>query len=132
MDTRAAAARWAATWRRAWEALDADAIVALYAAEARLTSQPFRVVEEGGDGVRGYVTAALADESEVRAWFGEPIVDGERASVEWWAALREDGEQVTLAGTSTLRFDGDGLVVEQRDSWNLAPKLIEPPEGWGR
>lgn len=131
MDARAAAARWAATWQRAWVAGEADAIVALYADDARFTSQPFRPVEVGRDGLRGYIEAAFRDESDVRAWFGVPIVDGARASVKWWAALREDGEEVTLAGTSTLAFDGDGLVVEQRDSWNLAPGRSDPPEGWG-
>jgi hypothetical protein len=59
------------------------------------------------------------------------VVDGDRASIEWWAALTEDGEEVTLAGTSTLRFDDAGLVIEQRDTWNLAPTLLEPPAGWG-
>ena len=100
MDTRAAAARWADTWRRAWEALDVDPIAALYADDARLTTQPFRDVDLGRTGVTEYVTGAFAEEREVRAWFGEPVVDGDRASVEWWAALLEDGAEVTLAGTS--------------------------------
>lgn len=132
MDTRAAATRWATTWQRAWEALDPEPIVALYGEAARLTSQPFRDVEAGREGVRGYVSGAFADETAVRAWFGEPVVDGDRAAIEWWAALLEDGEEVTLAGTSTLRFDGDGRVMEQRDTWNLAPGRREPPAGWGR
>lgn len=132
MEASAAAARWATTWQRAWEALDVEAVADLYAPSVRFTSQPFRGVEAGRDGVRSYVAAAFAEESDVRAWFGEPVVEGERAAVEWWAALREAGEEVTLAGTSNLRFDGDGLVVEQRDTWNLAAGRLEPPPGWGR
>ncbi len=132
METRDAATRWAATWQRAWEALDVEAIVALYADEARFTSQPFRPVDEGRAGVRDYVGGAFAEEAEVRAWFGAPVVDGDRAAVEWWAALLEDGEAVTLAGTSMLRFDAAGLVVEQRDTWNMAPGRVDPPAGWGR
>lgn len=132
MDTRDAATRWATTWQRAWEALDPEPVVALYADAARLTSQRFRDSEAGPEGVRDYVSGAFAEEAEVRAWFGEPIVDGDRAAVEWWAALLEAGEAVTLAGTSVLRFDVDGRVVEQRDTWNLAPGRRDPPDGWGR
>ena len=131
-DTRAAAARWASTWQRCWEALDADHIVALYADDATYSSQPFREVYRGRAGVREYVAGAFADESDVRAWFGEPVVDGDRAAVGWWAALREAGQQVTLAGTSTLRFDANGLVSDQWDAWNMTVGRTEPPGGWGR
>ena len=132
METRAAAARWADTWRRAWEALEVGPISALYADDARLTTQPFREVDLGRSGVTEYVAGAFAEEREVRAWFGSPVVDGSRASVEWWAALLEDGAEVTLAGTSSLQFDAEGLVVAQRDTWNMAPGHHEPPDGWGR
>jgi ketosteroid isomerase-like protein len=132
VDAAAAARRWAEVWQRAWEALDTEAVVALYAPDATFRSQPFRDLERGRDGVRAYVAGAFADESTVRAWFGSPVVEGDRASVEWWAALSEAGEEVTLAGTSTLRFDADGLVIEQRDTWNLGPSRREPPAGWGR
>ncbi len=64
--------------------------------------------------------------------FGEPIVDGDRASIQWWASLREPEREVTYAGTSTLTFDADGLVVNEWDSWNEAPGRHEPPDGWGR
>ena len=132
MSTANAAVHWATTWRRAWEALDLESIVALYAPAAAFSSQPFRDVYRGRDGVREYVSGAFADESEVRAWFGEPIVEGDRASIEWWAALREADEEVTLAGTSVLRFDADGLVTDQRDTWNLTVDRRDPPDGWGR
>ena len=127
-----AARRWAETWQRSWEALDAEPIVALYADDCTYVSQPFREPERGRDGARDYVSGAFADESEVRAWFGRPIVDGRRAAVPWWAALREAGEDVTLAGTSVLVFDAEGLVTAQWDAWNMTPGRREPPEGWGR
>ncbi len=79
-----AAGRWAATWQRAWEALEVDAIVALYHPDCLFSSQPFRAVYRGRDGVRAYVSGAFAEERDVRAWFGIPLVDGERAAVEWW------------------------------------------------
>jgi hypothetical protein len=59
-----------------------------------------------------------------------PIVDADRAAIEWWAALVENGAEVTLAGVSILRFDADGLVVAQHDSWNQADGRRRPPAGW--
>jgi ketosteroid isomerase-like protein len=127
-----AARRWAETWQRAWEARDVDGVVELYHPDCTFSSQPFRVPYRGRHGVRDYVSQAVADEEDVRARFGAPTVDGDRAAVEWWAALREGGEEMTLAGTSVLRFDAAGLVMEQRDTWNQAEGRRDPPAGWGR
>lgn len=131
-DARTAALRWAESWQRAWEALDVDAVVGLYADGAVFSSQPFRTPYRGRDGVREYVAGAFGEERDVRARFGMPVVDGDRAAVEWWASLVEEGRKVTLAGTSVLRFDADGQVVEQRDTWNSSDGWREPPQGWGR
>jgi len=50
--------------------------------------------------------------------FLEPIVEGDRAVVEWRAETRlKEGGTEKLAGVSLLRFNADGLVVEQRDFW---------------
>ena len=57
---------------------------------------------------------------------------GDRAAVEWWAAVVENGVEITLAGVSVLRFDRAGLVLEQWDSWNQGEGLREPPVEWGR
>ena len=131
MDTRAAAARWARAWTDAWQALDADPIVALYADEATLSTEPFRQPYLGRDGVRAYVIRVFGEEEDPRVWVAEPIVDGDRAAVSWWASLREDGADSTLAGTSVLRFDREGLVVEQWDAWNALPERRSPPEDLG-
>ena len=61
-------------------------------------------------------------------WFGAPLVDGDRAAVEWWAFAQEGGAEVTLAGISLLRFDPSGLVVEQRDAWAMAEGRVERPD----
>jgi ketosteroid isomerase-like protein len=127
-----AARRWAAVWKSAWEARDTDAIIALYHPEAVFSTQPFRTPYLGQAGVREYVSQAFAEEQDVRAWVGQPVVDGDRATIEWWAALTEKGAEITLAGTSVLKFDADGLVTEQRDTWNQAEGRREPPNEWGR
>lgn len=131
-DPREQARRWAATWQRGWEDGELESIVGLYASEATFSSQPFREIHRGRAGVREYVAGAFADESDVRARFAEPIVEGDRACVQWWAGLIEGGEEMTLAGTSVLRFDADGLVLEQSDTWNQAAGRRDPPAGWAR
>ena len=131
MEAVDAARRWADVWRSAWESKDTDAIVGLYAADARHWSAPFREPRLGQAGVRAYVQRSFDEEDEVRAWFGEPVVGGQQAAVPWWATMIENGRQITLAGTSLIRFDADGKVLSQWDSWNQADGRIEPPPGWG-
>ena len=71
--------------------------------------------------------------SAVDVWFGEPVEDGERASVEYWATLVEpDGSESTLGGCHVMRFREDGLVAEARDYWHLEPGHRPPPQRWGR
>jgi len=132
MDSAAAAARWAEVWQRAWEARDTDAIMALYADGVILSTQPFREPRRGSSSARDYVSHAFSEEERPRVWVGQPVVEGNRAAIEWWAATTENGQEITLVGTSVLRFDSNGLVTEQRDTWNQADGRREPPDGWGR
>ena len=129
MDVRSAARRWAATWEAAWERLDAEAIIGLYRPDAGYVSAPFRDPDRGP---APYLSRVLPEEAHVEARFDEPIVDGDRAAVRWWATLIENGEPITLAGTSVLRFDANGLVVEQWDAWDQADGRRPPPVDWGR
>jgi hypothetical protein len=131
VDTAEAARRWADAWRRGWQALDPEPILACYSADALLSTAPFRQPYRGRDGVRAYVTRVFAEEDDPHVWVGEPIVDGGRAAISWWASLREGGADSTLAGTSVLRFDVDGLVVEQWDAWNQRPERRSPPPEFG-
>ena len=132
METTEAAARWARIWHDAWQARDTEAVVMLYAPDAQFSTEAFRDPYHGQDGVRRYVAQAFSEERDPRVWVGEPIVMGDRAAIEWWAAVVENDVEITLAGVSVLRFDAEGLVTEQRDSWNQADGLHEPPSGWGR
>lgn len=127
MEVREAARHWAETWRTAWEALDPEPIVALYAPGATFSTEPYREPYRGPEGVRAYVERVFAEEHAPRVLTSEPIVDGRRAAISWWAALGEGGSDVTLAGTSVLRFDAAGLVVEQWDAWNAADGRRAPP-----
>jgi ketosteroid isomerase-like protein len=114
MDAREVARRWASTWERAWPVADLEAIAALYAEGAVFYSHPFRERQ----GPAEYVAWAFEDQEAAECRFGEPLVDGQRAAVDWWAVVTaKDGSRQSLAGTSLLRFDADGLVIEQRDAW---------------
>lgn len=114
MDTREAAERWRDVWARGWREHDADSILALYAPDATQQSHPFRAVVRPAD----YIVPTLEAEESAECRFGPPIVDGDRATVEWSAETNlKDGGTEKLAGVSLLRFDTDGLVVEQRDFW---------------
>lgn len=121
MEAEEAVRRWVDGWTRGWRAQDVDVIGSLYADECFFLSHPFREPQKPRD----YVEWAFAEEEWAEPWFGEPIVSGDRAAVEWWAFVRGSGRDVTLAGTSLLRFDGDGKVVEQRDAWAVGDGRIE-------
>jgi SnoaL-like protein len=123
------ARRWADGYQRAWEADDPDAAAALYAEDCVFRSAPFREPQPPIEYTRRVFPEAKA--RGVR--FGEPVEDGDRAAVEWWATLAlPNGEEQTIAGCSVLRFGDDGFVVEARDYWHMEPGSREPHETWGR
>jgi SnoaL-like domain len=128
LTTADAAKRWAEVWERGWREHDVDAIAALYAEGAVHYSAPFRVP---GD-VRAYVEWAFSDEQRADVWFAEPIVEGDRAAVPWWAVSTTSGGEESLSGVSIIRFGPDGLVTEQLDFWNMEPGRHEPHAHFGR
>jgi SnoaL-like domain len=128
VNTQAAATNWAEVWTRAWPAADVEALDALYAEGAVFYSHPFR----DRQAPREYVEWAFGEQAEAECRFGEPLVDGDRAAVDWWGVITShDGLVESLAGTSLLRFDSAGLVVEQRDAWALEPGRRDLPD-WAR
>ena len=128
METEAAARAWIEAWKAAWVVGDPDPLDAVYAEGASFRSEPFRDLQRP----RAYAEWAFGEQDEAECWFGEPIVDGDRAAVEYWGIVRFEGADETIAGTAMLRFGQDGTVIEQRDTWNAKPGRFEPPPGWGR
>jgi hypothetical protein len=128
VDTREAARRWVEGWSKAWPSADADAVAELYVEDARFRSQPFRDLQSP----RAYAEWTFSEQDEAECWFGEPIVVGDRAVVEYWGIVRYQGRDETIAGVALIRFGSDGRAIEQHDYWNAQEGRIEPPEGWGR
>lgn len=122
MDAAAAVQAYIEGWSKGWQGADAEAIGALYAEDAVYRSHPFREPETSP---LDYALRAFSDEELVECRFGEPVVEGDRAAVEYWAILSAEGDEETLAGIALLRFRGDGRVVEQRDYWSMQPGRIE-------
>lgn len=128
-DVRAAVDRWSNGWAHSWATHDVDLVASLYAEDAVHVSAFFRDPLPTAE----YAAWAFSDEASAEVWFAEPVVEGDRAAVSWWAISRGvDGRDTTLAGISDLRFGPDGLVTWQRDYWNSAEDTaVAPPDDWG-
>jgi hypothetical protein len=66
----------------------------------------------------------------IECWFGQPIVSGDRAAVEWWGSWTEQGQELTFAGLTVLRFGGDGRVIEHRDYFSHVEQRQPPYPDW--
>ncbi len=132
MDGEAAARAWVDAWKRAWPAADPEPLRAVYGDDAVFRSAPFREPHLGSEGALAYARSAFAEQDDFTdCWFGEPVVAGDRAAVEYWAVLVENGREVTIASPNVLRFGPEGRVVAQRDYWALEPGGREQTPGWG-
>jgi uncharacterized protein (TIGR02246 family) len=122
---------WIDAYRRAWRERDPEAVATIFTEDAVYRSSPFREPHVGSKGIRAYWQQATATQDEIELRFGEPVVSGNRAAVEWWAVMRDEGEDITLPGILILRFAADGRCEELRECWHVEAGRIEPPAGWG-
>ncbi|MBA2313070.1 MAG: nuclear transport factor 2 family protein [Actinobacteria bacterium] len=123
--------RWADAYARAWEQADADAVVELFTPDASYRSLIFDEPHLGRDAIRAYWGRATASQSDVRVWLGNPLVDGNRAALEWWTVLKEEKGEVTLPGCLLLEFEA-GRCARLNEYWHLEHTAVYPYEGWGR
>lgn len=132
MDTKAAVTHWMEAYAKAWRARDPGAVVALFTDDAIYSSHPFRVPYRGRSGVLEYSKKAFGEDELQELRWGQPMVEGPKAAVEYWATMRENGEEVTLAGFNLLRFAPDGRCIELREYWAMDEGSRSPPPGWGK
>ena len=131
MPTREKVRDWADAYRKAWEGADSEAVAELFAEDSSYRELVYEDANLGRSGVMEYWTTVTSGQSEVTVRVGEPFVDGDRATVEFWTNMVVEGDPVTLAGCLLLTFDGDGLCSDLREYWNFTQGTHQPPEGWG-
>lgn len=125
------AQEWITAYGRAWVGRDPEAAAALFTEDAVYRSSPFREPHLGSQGIRDYWTRATSTQEGLDLRFGEPVVEGRKAVVEWWAIMRDQGAWITLPGCLLLRFAADGRCEELREYWHVEDGRHEPPPGWG-
>ena len=96
-------------------AKDVDGIAGLQAEDGDHWASMFRPYR-GRVGLRAYLRECFDGETRpAEVWFGDPQVDGDTASVEYWAVTYPNDRPFTISGCTLLRFDDAGLVTEARD-----------------
>lgn len=133
---------WVDAYGQAWRVKDDEAVAALFTQDALYASHPLHTPHRGRAEIRAYWRRATADQESLSLRFGEPVVSGRRAAVEWWATMRDEewafsegkpGQMLNLPGCLVLVFSENGLCEELREYWHAefgAP--AQPPVGWGR
>jgi hypothetical protein len=80
--------------------------------------------------LRTYVQECFDEEIRpAEVWFGEPQVDGDMATVEYWAVTYPNDRPLTISGCTLLRFNHEGLVAEARDYSHVKEGRLLPPAG---
>lgn len=130
MPTKDQVRDWAEAYRKAWEEADSEAAAGLFTEDSSYRQLIYEEPNLGRSGVSEYWTGVTSTQTGVKVRMGEPFVDGDRATVEFWTTMAVEGNPVTLAGCLLLRFD-DGLCSELREYWNFTEGTHQPPEGWG-
>ena len=129
--TSASYSDWLERYRRAWIQRDADAAGALFTEDAIYREQPYEPPFVGRAAIREYWSRVTRTQAGIELRYGQPVVDGTRVAVEWWANLTDNGSPVTIAGEFLLQFTEQGECRELREYWIFTGARKEPPPGWG-
>ena len=122
---------WVEELRLAWEQGDPARAAALFTLDAKYHSHPFHPPVVGRTAIEAYWEKATSTQSDVRVQMGKPLLDGDRAVLEWWAVMTDGGAETTDAGALVLEFDGEHCA-NLREYWNITEGILASPEGWGR
>jgi uncharacterized protein (TIGR02246 family) len=121
---------------QAWRDKDADAAAALFTPDASYQSHPTAGPHQGTEAIRAYWARATATQRQLDLRFGQPIVAGNRAAVEWWAVMRDSDwgperadDSVTLPGCLVLSFAADGRCTADGAAHRRDHEESYPDEG---
>jgi uncharacterized protein (TIGR02246 family) len=131
---------WIERYGKAWRDKDVDGVAELFTEDATYAAHPTEEPNRGRAGIRDYWRQVTSTQSDVDLRFGRPVVDGDHATVEWWATMNDaewgpprSDPAVTLPGCLILRFTDDGLCAELREYWNVEfGRHVPAPPGWGQ
>ena len=121
---------WIGEYFRCWREKDSETLGRLFTPDAVYYSAPFREPHRGTTEILAYWERATATQVGLEIRLGSTIQQGNRASVEWWAAWTEKGKGVTLLGCLVLQFAPDGRCEELREYWQMEDQIRPPPEEW--
>ncbi|MEA2624757.1 MAG: hypothetical protein QOD06_802 [Candidatus Binatota bacterium] len=128
-------------WAKKWmldnfNERDLDGISKLYHPKVRFEDVPLGVRADGIEGVREFLGGFFQPSSGKHAFNPDAYLGNEREGVvewTWTATLGEadlfgtgsspKGKSFEIRGNSVFRFDAAGLVVEERDYWDVASVL---------
>ena len=132
MTRRDAVRAWIDAYAEAWRRADDRAVAELFTEDAVYREHPTREPHLGREAIAAYWRWAVGTQADLDLRFGDPVVEGHRAAVEWWATMIDERERRTLPGILMLRFDDQDRCRELREAWFWLEGWHPPPAGWGR
>lgn len=116
------------TYADAWNAHDAEAILAYFVDDCEYESVATRTRHRGKADLRGFLERAFASIAELRIEITSALVaDGSSVS-EWTMRGRSpDGHTFSVRGVSIGTLDADGRIRTIRDYWNPAELGVAQP-----
>jgi ketosteroid isomerase-like protein len=133
------ATKWMQGYLQAWETRDADAVVKLFTPNGIYQSIPGVPSQTfvGRKAIHRYWFNVTRPQSLIHGIQGQPIVSGDRASIEIWVTFRDPvynpkgKHMITLLETNVVTFVKGGLASKNVEYWNIIPGVHSPPPGWG-
>ena len=133
------AAKWMQRYLQAWETRDADAVVKLFTPNGVYQSIPGVPSQTfvGRKAIHKYWFNVTRPQSLIHGVQGQPIVSGDRASIEIWVTFRDPvynpkgRHMITLLEANVVTFVKSGPASKNVEYWNIIPGVHSPPAGWG-
>jgi hypothetical protein len=117
---------WIEELRRGWSAGEPEAIGKLFTQTVVYRASPFEEPLVGRDLVVAHWQEELGDVDEAVVDFSSPLIDGDRAAVEWWAVVTRAGSVKSDSGALVLEFTGS-LCSRLHEYWMLRDGALEAP-----
>lgn len=109
-----------ASYKRAWEGRDPDAMLELFSEDAEYRIDPFAESLKGQLSIRKHWNAVVAAQDHIEFDAERVWVAGRTVLGSWHAALTEraTADRVRVRGFSTMELDEHGRIVRMRE-WPL-------------